>query len=671
MWQRAGTTAPGTGGTAAVPAVPGLWISMLGPLAIRLDGRPVALGPLKQQLFLAALLARGGRAVSLELLTETIWPEAPPRTARKNLQVYASTLRKMLGPGGGALVEYGPGGYLLRLDAARCDAPRFTQLAREAARLARSGEGERAAECYRQALDLWADEPLAPLAGRAPLLRAAAERWHERHLEVYESWAETRLAGDDAEPVAATVAEAAARHPLRERLRVVQLRALQRAGRRSEALAVYDDFRRRLSTELGLAPGAPMERAYRALLADEPAPAGSATPVDAATVRAASPAGPAARRPAPRGGPVRLPPPLEDFTGREALTGTLLAELRRETAAPVVLSAGPGGGASALAVQLAHRLGDRFPDGRVRASCRDARGAPRPWESLLAELARALGSAAVLPAAAPSAEAAAAWRGWLADHRVLLLLDDAADAATVAPLFPDAGPSRVLLTARDALPGVEPARRHAVPGLTPAEGVRLLGRIITPERTGADPAAARRIVTAVDGVPLAVRIAGRRLALLPATPLGDYADRLARPEEALDALTAGTWRLRDRLARALGALPTAQRTTIRALGALPAPRFTLTAAARALGRTPPQAVPLLEELITAGLLAPAAQPPAGDSAAECYELPRLTWLHAREQLTPTAVRRSRPACRRRRPDAVPEPAPDTRPGTGCKRRAAP
>ncbi|WP_165990306.1 AfsR/SARP family transcriptional regulator, partial [Streptomyces sp. YIM 98790] len=272
------TVAPTPAAPGGAPEGSGLWISMLGPLGIRVGGRTIAPGPLKQQLFLAALLARPGRAVSLGLLTETIWQDAPPRTARKNLQVYASTLRRMLGPGGGRLVEYGPGGYLLRLDATQCDSLRFAELAREAAALARSGDTGRAAVRYRQALDLWRHEPLAPLADHAPLLREAADRWHERHLEVYESWAETRLAEGDADAVAATIAEPAARHPLRERLRVAQLRALHRCGRRSEALAVYDDYRRRLSAELGLAPGAPLERAYRSLLdddaaAEEPLPA--------------------------------------------------------------------------------------------------------------------------------------------------------------------------------------------------------------------------------------------------------------------------------------------------------------------------------------------------------------------------------------------------------------
>lgn len=616
--------------TAPAPAAgpPALWFSVLGPLTLRVGGRAVPPGPLKQQLFLAALLAHPGRAVSLEALTETIWRGEPPRTARKNLQVYASTLRRLLGPDGAGLVEHGPGGYRLRLRPAECDALRFEELARQGVRLAQSGAAGAAGDHFRAALDLWRHDPMAPLADRAPLLRAAAERWRERHLEVYESWAETRLDGGDPAAVAETVGELAARHPLRERLRVAQLRALRLCGRRSEALAVYDDCRRRLSAELGLAPGAGLERAYRAVLADE------------------DPAGPRRASGRPRPGPVRLPPDLEDFTGREGLCADLLAGLAREPAPGVVLAAGPGGGATALAVRVAHRAADRFPDGRVAASLRDLRGRPRPWPSVLAELSRSLGRAAELPVpGAPPEESAAAWRAWLADHRVLLLLDGARGAEEIRPLLPGAGPSAALITARDPVPGLEPVRRVHVPPLTGPEGVRLLRGLLGGERVDAEPAAAHRVVAAVGGLPLALRIAGHRLRLLPHTALGEYAERLENADEALDQLAVGAWSVREHLAGAARALEPEQRETLRALGALPSPEAAPSEAARALARSPRETRRLLESLVTCGMLTPpGATPPdvlahAAPGSAASFTLPRLTWLLARESRAPRTAGR--------------------------------
>ena len=80
---------------------------ILGPLEVRLGGRPFALGSTKQRALLAALLLRGDEVVSVERLIDELWGEAPPRSAANALQVYVSQLRKTLGAD--VLVTQAPG----------------------------------------------------------------------------------------------------------------------------------------------------------------------------------------------------------------------------------------------------------------------------------------------------------------------------------------------------------------------------------------------------------------------------------------------------------------------------------------------------------------------------------------------------------------------------------
>lgn len=623
-------TARNNGGGGAESGAPDLWFALLGPLAVTRRGRPLPLGPLKQQLFLAALLTRPNAPVPVDTLTEAVWDGEPPRTARKNLQVYASSLRKVLGAGDDGRLRHGPGGYVLRLAPRECDALLFEHLARAGRAESSHGTAARAARLLQQALDLWNGEPFAGLAPRAGVLHDAADRLRTRHLEVYEAWAEARLEAGEPAAVAETAGEAVARDPLRERLRVIQLTALHRCGRRSEALAAYDDCRRLLARELGLAPGVALERAYRTLL-DDASPAGP------------PPAGSRERR----AGPCRLPPGLDDFTGRAGPLTELCSALGRTGRGPVVLAGPPGVGKTTLAVHAAYRLGERFPDGRALVRLRAEDGSVRPWTSVLGELSRALGCTE--PSSGEREETAAAWRGWLADRRVLLVLDSVPDEAAVRLLLPDAGPSAALVTARGRLPGLEPARRIELAPFDRDEALDLLGRIISPVRVAADPGSAARITAATGRLPLAVRVAGNRLAVLRHTPLSRYAERLEHPREALDELAAGGLSVRARLADAWDGLSAGNRAVLRGLGALGEPAFTLADAGRVLGLGEREAARALDALIEACVLAPpetgteaevtahgtdawGAGPAAAGGTArhERYELPRLTLLFARE-----------------------------------------
>ncbi|MET7986574.1 BTAD domain-containing putative transcriptional regulator [Streptomyces sp. NPDC005281] len=596
-----------------------LRLNLLGSLRAFRGGLPLALGPLKQRLVLAVLLTRPNTPVSVEELTDAVWPDDPPRTARKNLQAYVSTLRRVLDPDDLDRLHHGPGGYVLRLTTEECDTLHFEELARRGDTEVRAGAPSHAARTYRQALDLWRHDPFSDLAPRAEVLRAAVERRHARRLAVYEAWAEAQLEIGDPGPVADTVDEMVSRHPLRERLRAAQLTALHQVGRRTEALAAYDDCRQRLSRELGLEPGAALHSAYRSLL-DAMAP------------------------PRPRGAASRarlLPPDLADFTGRAGELDFVSAQLGSEGGPPVLVTGAVGVGKTAFAVHVAHRLAERYPDGVVATRLCAEDGSTRPWASVLAELARSVGCTERLPA--DREEAATVWRSWLSGRRILLLLDDASDADALTPLLPPSGTAAALVTSRGRLPCLESAHRVELPPLSTEEGLGLLGGIIGRARLSAERAAAERIVAAAGHLPFALRAAGNRLSVLRHMPLGQYADRLEHPAEALDELASGGIGVRTRLVRAWSRLPAPARGSLRALAALPDVSFTLPAAAQCLGVAGRDAQRSLEELIDVGVLQPPSLPEvsahtAATPEAMRYELPWLTLLFAREQAAPRGER---------------------------------
>ena len=586
----------------------GVRFTILGPLAAEASGRPVPLGALKQRLVLALLLCHAGSPVPVDLLTEAVWQDEPPRTARKNLQVYISALRKLLGEATGQerLVCL-PTGYLLRVGPGELDALRFHELARDGRAAAARGESALAARLLRQALDLWRGDPLPDLHGSQPIL-AEARRLDANRVGTYEDWAEAELTLGNAPAVADDIGTTVERHPLRERLQAAWMSALHQSGRRAEALAAYEELRQRLARELGLAPSPQLEALYGEILADAPA------------VRL------------PPGDPAKagslLPPDVVDFTGRADQLRELTDALQRGPARAVVLVGPSGAGKTALAVHSAHRLREQFPDGRLLIGLRTEEGRPRSPASVLGEIVRTTGLAARMPA--DLARAAALCRTWLAEHRVLLVLDDAPDESTVRMLLPGGGPGRVLVTSRAQLAGLAAVQRVELPPYTPSEALELLARIIGTSRLARDPAAARRIVAAGGMTPLAVRVGGMRLAVLRHLPLAEYAARLAEPTATLGELAAGDVAVRPRLAASWQDLPDPGRAALLRLAGLPlGGRFTLGQVATVLSCGAGEAQRRLERLIEAG----AVDPPKEEAPAHAtrYTVPYLLHLYAREQ----------------------------------------
>ncbi|MFD8597378.1 BTAD domain-containing putative transcriptional regulator [Kitasatospora sp. NPDC059646] len=573
---------------------------LLGQLAAEGDDGPLALGSLKQRSVLAALLGHPNALLSTDLLTEAVWEDEPPRSARKNLQVYVSGLRGTLG---GERLVHRPGGYELRVAEQELDSLRFEGLVRSGREAAARQEDAAAARLLGEALRLWEGPPLPELR-HSSVLRGVAERLTGRYLAAVEDWAEVALRLGRAAQVTNTLTELAERHPLRERLQAVHLLALHRSGRRAEALAAFSALRRQLSRELGLSPGPELEACHRELLAD-----GVAQP------------------PARRPGRTVLPPDTTAFTGRVRESAELLGALRRADG-PVVLAGPVGVGKTALAIRTAHALRAEFPDGRLLVRLRDASGRARSPQDVAADLARLLDGDRPQPAAPDPVRTPARWRDWLADRRVLVVLDGVPDERTARALLPPGGPATALVTGRTPLAGLGAAHRIDLGPFTVPEALDLLSLLVGAHRVGAAPAAAERIVTACGLLPSAVRLAGYKLAALRHLPLGEFADRLADPDRVLDELAAGDARLSDRLDAQWDALDDGQRRTLTRLSRRPwTGALDLARAADALGLAAGPALDALERLIVAGVLLCPAEEVSAHAAR--YTLPRLTHVHAR------------------------------------------
>lgn len=318
---------------------------VLGPLEVWTDGgTSVAVTGGKVRALLAVLLVYAGEPVSEDRLIEALWREDPPHNPRAALQAMVSRLRRALDeaePRGRELVVSQPPGYLLRVPPDSVDTARFARLVSQARDLA---DPRTRADLLADALAIWRGPALAEYADE-PFALAAITRLNEQRLAAYEDHAEARLELGDAGPLLGELAELAARHPLRERLQALHLRALYQLGRQAEALAAYRQVRDRLVEHAGVEPGPELTRMHRAMLDQDPglAPSAAKRPV---------------RLERPR---TNLPTPLSSFVGRAGA----VADVRKLLdAGRLVTLTGPGGvGKTRLAIETAAQLVDELPDG--------------------------------------------------------------------------------------------------------------------------------------------------------------------------------------------------------------------------------------------------------------------------------------------------------------------
>jgi tetratricopeptide (TPR) repeat protein/transcriptional regulator with XRE-family HTH domain len=244
--------------------------------------------------------------------------------------------------------------------------------------------------------------------------------------------------------------------------------------------------------------------------------------------------------------PRQLPAVVQHFSGRAGELDALTSMVEAATGGhgPVVIfaiSGTAGVGKTALAVQWAHRAAARFPDGQLYVNLRGYDpGQPMPATDALGGFLRALGvHGQDIPP--DQDERAGQFRSLLAGRRVLVVLDNAGDAAQVRPLLPGTSGCAALVTSRDALAGLvarDGARRLELDLLPLADAIGLL-RALIGDRVTADPAAAARLAAQCSRLPLALRVAAELAAARRAVPLSELTAELADQQRRLDLLDAG------------------------------------------------------------------------------------------------------------------------------------
>lgn len=652
---------------------------MLGPLEVRSGDGWAGIGAAKWRSLLACLLLKPGQVVSTEGLICELWGDSPPPTATNLISIYVLRLRRAIGDAEGRVLVHRKPGYLLTVADRDTDLRQFEALVASGREALAAADSETAVAVLAEAESLWRGAFLADVSPSA-LVTAESERSTELRIAAAELRIGAELARGQHAEVIPELRSLVGEHPLREGLWLLLMRALDGAGRHAEALDVYGQAREVIAEELGVDPGAELQRLYARLLAADapPAPSSAHPAVRDAPSRPRSTPPPSARKaPAadggaetvlpgavqgaldPRSGPdprpesgssdvpgtiaigafadlpgteapaapvtpretggaplpqlAQLPADIGDFTGRERHVRHLADMLTSQDASRgpgavriAVVAGAAGLGKTTLAVHAAHQVRGLFPDGQLYVDLSGASADPAAPGEVLARFLRDLGvDGDKVPASED--ERAALYRTRLTGRQVLIVLDNAKDAAQVRPLLPGSASCAVLVTTRNRTPDLVGMRFVDLNVLADSEALGLFSRIVGDGRPAAEPDATAEVLLACAGLPLAIRICAARLAARRQWRIATMANRLRDERRRLDELQIGDLEVRASFQVSYDSLRAGRcrvdpARAFRLLGLWQGRTISLAAAAALTGERESDVADALETLVDANLL---------------------------------------------------------------------
>lgn len=601
---------------------------VLGPLRVVAAGRDITPSAPKIRELLALLLLCRNSLVQADSIINELWGEAPPSTALSTLQTYIYKLRKIFDDE--SALRTNPFGYSLVVPDGNVDVSRFEMLCQEGKAALDDKKPEQASRVLAEALAMWRGPALSDVA-HGQTVTAHVVRLEEMRLRALELRLDADLRLGLHREVVPELKEVTLRHPLHEELHSRLMIALHRSGRRSEALEAYRRLRESLVDELGLEPSDKIVQLHSALLSSDPTL--DVTTNETRGNNGGEPTKPVAQVRSPRQPqpeiPEHLPPDISDFTGR----GGLVAEIEEWLShgngdeaglRSAVITGMPGVGKSALAIHVAHRVKDRYPDGQVYVG--DSTGAkPTKPADALRSLLRAAGfTSAAIPVGLT--DCIQLFRRWCAGRSMLFVFDNLDSSAKIAQALPSSR-CAVIMTGQSHIP--PGGRMFTVTRMEPAEAVEMVTKIAGEDRVEAELPEVKILTSLCDHLPLALRAAATRLVTNPSLLVSDLERALSHVNRRLDELRVGDLDVRRRYEESFQSLTPLQQIVFCVVGTFGGEKFSADEAAEMIGRSVADTETVLGRLLESHMIVVLGR---NRSNSLYYEVPALARLYARECL---------------------------------------
>ncbi|MEU4655025.1 BTAD domain-containing putative transcriptional regulator [Streptomyces sp. NPDC023723] len=594
------------------------------------------------QATLGALLLRANEIVTVDYLIESIWEDSPPSNPSNQVATCISMLRRKFRDFGvpGEILATQPPGYRFITDEVNLDTYSALRLRSEAQDIVAKGGPAQALPILHEALSLWRGPTLSGFNRR--IWAPEIQRWEEEYVSLRRLRSEIQLHLHHYDDLIAELSVFIQQYPLLEQSRATLMIAFARSGRQADALQIYRDTDTKLREELGVAPGHELQQLHEQILR------GSLPPVVADSIPITLQTGnksplpvqynSAPKHSAAKSVPCQLPGDLAEFVGREGELAAVQAAIASDAGSvSLVLLAGPGGtGKTALAVHAAHLMRAVFCDGQLYINLRGMSGDPVTPAEALGRFLRELGMPGPVPESLD--ERADSYRSLLADRRMLILLDDAADAAQVIPLLPGTNSSAVLVTSRSRLTAIPATQVLELDVFQRRQALALLSLLVGNHRVESDPATAHQLVEYCGRLPLAVRILGAKLASKPHWTLRKAAARLSDEHRRLDELKHDNLEVRASLELSHQGISPAARQLFRRIALVTTSDFAEWVCAPLTELPLHQAEDLLEELLDARLIDVVSSESAGELRYRMHDLVRLYALEQAHELEPQEQR---------------------------------